>query len=109
MTIDDIKPIPKYILKLIEKKDNKVYSEPNGTTRFYSYLSRFKKEIIKITVAVKHYKGKRYYKQVAIHGLNAKNCFARDMLVYYIGGYHVGWFSEGIQKYENGTRTVMVS
>ena len=22
------------------------------------------------------------------------------MLVYYIGGYHVGWFSEGIQKYE---------
>lgn len=100
MTIDDIKPIPKYIIKLIEKKDNKVYSEPNGTTRFYAYISRFKKEIIKITVAVKHYKGKRYYKQVAIHGLNAKNCFARDMLVYYIGGYHVGWFSEGIQKYE---------
>lgn len=100
MTINDIKPIPKYIEKLIEKMDNIYYKKPDGNTRFYAYISRFKKEIIKITVAVKHYRGKRYYKQVAIHGLNANKCFARDMITYYIGGFHVGWYSEGIQKYE---------
>lgn len=100
MTIEDIKPIPKYIQNLIERRDKKDFKEPNGATRFYAYISRFKKEIIKITVAVKHYKGKRYYKQVAVHGLNAKNCFVRDMIFYFIGGYNVGWFSEGIQKYE---------
>ena len=85
MTINDIKPIPKYIEKLIEKKDKEDYKKPDGTTRFYAYISRYKKEIIKITVAVKHYKGKRYYKQVAIHGLNAKNCFVKDMGFYFIG------------------------
>lgn len=100
MTIEDIKPIPKYIKKLIEREDKKDFKKPCGATRFYAYMSRFKKELIKITVAVKHYKGQRYYKQVAIHGLNAKKCFTKDMIFYYIGGYHVGWFSEGIQKNE---------
>ena len=100
MTINDIKQIPKYIEKLIEKKDKEDYKKPDGTTRFYAYISRYKREIIKITVAVKQYKGKRYYKQVAVHGLNAINCFVKDMGFYFIGGYKVGWYAEGIQKYE---------
>lgn len=100
MTFEDIKPIPKYIQNLIERQDKQDFKKPCGATRYYAYMSRFKKEIIKITVAVKHYKGKRYYKQVAVHGINAKNCFVRDMIFYFIGGYNVGWFSEGIQKYE---------
>lgn len=106
MTTKDIKPIPKYIEKIIERQDKVHFKKPSGHTRFYAYISRFKKEIIKITVAVKQYKGKRYYKQVAIHGLDAQYCFVKDMGFYYIGGYVAGWFAEGIQKnkkwYENG-------
>ena len=100
MTTEDIKPIPKYIEKLIEQQDKQDFKTPCSSKRFYAYISRYKKEIIKITVAVRHYKGKRYYKQVAVHGLNARKCFVRDMNYYYISGYVVGWYAEGIQKYK---------
>lgn len=99
MNIEYLKPIPKYITDLIAKRDGKYYKTPNGITRFYSYLTRWKKELIKITVAVRHYEGTLYFKQVAVHGIHSKNYFAKDMVYYYIGGYVVSWYSEGIHKY----------
>lgn len=99
MTDKDIKPIPKYIEKLIERRDKKDFKKPCGNTRFYSYVSRYKKELIKITVAVKMHKGIRYYKQVAVHAINAKKCFVKDMAFYFMGGYIVSWHAEGIQRY----------
>ena len=40
MKMEKIKPIPKYIVKLIKKRDLKRYPEPKGVTRFYSYLTK---------------------------------------------------------------------
>ena len=99
MDINNLKPIPKYIEKLIENQDKKYYRQACGNTRFYSYLTRWQKELIKITVAVKQFKGARYYKQVAVHSLHSPVCFAKDIDCYIIGGYVVCWYSEGLQKY----------
>lgn len=99
MNIENLKPIPKYILKLIERRDKQYYKTPCGNTRFYAYLTRWNKELVKITVAVKHYHGQFYCKQVAVHGIRSKNFFVKDMIFYYIGGYVVSWYKEGIHKY----------
>ena len=52
MTEKDIRPIPNYIMKEIYKRDMK--SEPWQTSmvRYYAYLTVWKKELIKVTVAV---------------------------------------------------------
>lgn len=95
----DIKPIPKYILKLIKQKDNQAYEKYSGTTRFYSYFTKHKKELLKITIAVRN-KGKAWYcKQVAIHGIHSDNCLAKDIEYFNICGYVVGWFNEGLTKF----------
>lgn len=99
MNIENLKPIPKYILTLIERRDKQYYKTPCGNTRFYAYLTRWNKELVKITVAVKHYHGQFYCKQVAVHGIRSKNFFVKDMIFYYIGGYVVSWYKEGIHKY----------
>lgn len=91
-----IKPIPKKMVALIKREDKKRYSSPNGNTRFYSYLATWKKELVKITVAVRHYRKQWVYKQVAIHGLRSENCLARDIEFFYIGGYVVGWYDMGL-------------
>ena len=54
MTEKDIRPIPKYILRLIEREDKKEFPMPNKQLRFYAYLTIWHKELIKVTVAVKH-------------------------------------------------------
>ena len=97
MNIEKIKPIPEYIKKSILKIDN-TYTGFCGHTRFYSYLTKNEGELVKVTVAVKKYKGKMYFKQVAVHGIHSKECFVKDMVFHYIGGYSVGWFNEGLQK-----------
>lgn len=103
MTEKDIRPIPKYILKLIQKIDKLNYPMPDGHVRFYSYLTSKKGELIKVTVAVKHRYKNWYYKQVAIHGLHSENCYVKDLE--YCGmagmGFRVGWYDEGLQKYRN--------
>ena len=69
MTEKDIRPIPKNILKRIRKLDGKYYPSPDGHVRCYAYLTTWKNELVKVTVAVKHRYKKWYCKQVAIHGV----------------------------------------
>lgn len=102
MKVDKIKPIPKSIIAEIKKRETKF----NGHTRYYSYLTKNDKELVKVTVAVKH-KGKNLHiKQCAVHGLHSAKCFVKDMDFTYIGGYQVGWYAEGLYKepktYEDG-------
>ena len=102
MKIEKIKPIPKKFVAEINKRETKI----DGHTRYYSYLTENDKELVKVTVAVKHYQGKLYYKQCAVHGLHSANCFVKDMEYTYMGGYQTGFFDVGIGKeakwYEDG-------
>lgn len=98
MKIEKIKPIPKYILNLIKKADKQDRLNQNTQKRFYAYLTTNDKELVKVTVAVKN-KGKNWYcKQVAIHGVNSKDCFIKDLEYTWIAGYSVGWYEQGLQK-----------
>ena len=94
MKIAKIKPIPKYILAKIKALDKKSNTYSNPYRRFYSYLTKNDGELVKVTVAVKEHKGKWYCKQVAVHGLDSKHSYAKDINFFYIGGYTVGWFEE---------------
>ena len=101
MKIEKIKPIPKYILNLIKKADKQDRLNQNSQKRFYAYLTTNDKELVKVTVAVKN-KGKNWYcKQVAIHGVNSKDCFIKDIEYTWIAGYSVGWYEQGLQKQPN--------
>ena len=51
MKIEKIKPIPKYIIELIKKRDKHDYPAQNGVTRYYDYLTKNDGELVKITVA----------------------------------------------------------
>ena len=102
MKLTDIRPVPKYILNKIRKADNKNFPSPNGHVRCYAYLTTWKNELIKVTVAVKHRYKKWYCKQVAIHGLDSDKCFVKDMEYCYCAGmgFRFGWYEEGFQKYK---------
>lgn len=105
MTIEDAEKltIPKYIAERIRKADFKEHTTPDKHLRFYAYLALWKrKELIKITVAAKHYRKKLYMKIVAIHAVHANKCFLKDLEYNYMGamGYRVGWFAEGLQKFD---------
>lgn len=105
MNIEKLKPIPKYIEKRIRAFDKKHCPEQKGL-RFYAYLTKMDKELIKITVAMKN-KGKyeQLMKQVAVHGIYSEECYVRDLEYCYLGtcAYRVGWYDEGI-KYRYGIR-----
>ncbi len=96
MTEQDIRPIPKYIEKLIKKADDAADKKVLGRTRFYAYLTIWKKELIKVTVAVRNYYSKWLCKQIAVHGVHSQKCFLKDIIYYRISGYVVGWFEQGI-------------
>lgn len=91
MKINKIKPIPKYIERLIYKTDKRNNPQPSGHTRFYAYFTKNDGELVKVTVAVRHRYTKWYCKQVAVHGIHSKMCFAKDIDFYYIAGYIVDW------------------
>ena len=95
MNANYIKPIPKKIEKRILAYD--AAHADNKGLRFYAYLTTIRKELVKITVAVRN-KGKRgrLIKQVSIHGVYSDKCLVRDIEYNYMGGYRVGWFEEGI-------------
>lgn len=99
MKTEKIKPVPMYILKKIQKADRLDFPKPSGLTRFYSYLTKNDGEIVSVTVAVKHYFKRFLYKQVAVKGLHSNQCFVKDVMYSYTGGYRVGWFDAGIAKY----------
>ena len=108
MTEKVIRPIPKYIMRMIERADKKDFKQPDKQLRFYAYLTLCQKELVKVTVAVKHYRKKRYMKAVAWHGLHSEECFVKDIEYNRFCGmaYRVGWYDEGIQPgkrwYERG-------
>lgn len=91
MRMEKIKPIPKYIEKMVRKTDNINYPQPDGHTRYYAYFTKNDGELVKVTVAVKHKYKKWYCKQVAVHGVHSNDAFAKDMDFYYIAGYVVDW------------------
>ena len=100
MKIEKIRPIPKYIIERIKKLDDKSNFDAPGATRYYSYLTKNDSELVKVTVAVRYYHKNWLYKQVAVHGIHSEDCFVKDMVLYFIGGYHTGWYDEGVSKYE---------
>ena len=79
MLIEKIKPIPKYIVEKIRKRDAIRYPDPHGNTRFYSYLTKNDGELVKVTVAVRHRYKNWHYKQVAVHGVHSDRCVVKDM------------------------------
>ena len=102
MQPNHIRPIPKRLEKRILDYDAK-HSDYRGV-RFYAYLTTIRKELVKITVAVRN-KGKhtRLLKQVAVHGVYSDNCLVRDMDYSFMGNFRVGWYDEGL-KYPNDLR-----
>lgn len=94
-----IRPIPKYIRERIYKKDLELCPEQKGAVRYYAYLTKNDGELVKVTVAVKSRKNKWYCKQCAVHGIHSGKCYVKDMAHFYIGGYVVGWYAEGLQRY----------
>lgn len=99
MKIAKIKPIPKYILAEIKKLDKSLAYKPCGLVRYYAYLTKNDGELVKVTCAVKVYKGEWYCKQVAVHGLHSEKCFCRDIEYTYMAGYKVGFYYEGMRQY----------
>ena len=92
-----IKPIPKYIVKLIKMKDDHSYNKYSGL-RFFSYFTKYNKELVKVTVAVKS-RGKKWAcKQVAVHGIHSDICLVKDMEFCFMGGYQVGFYFEGLHR-----------
>ena len=106
ITKKDIRPIPKYILKKIQQVDEKRYPTSCGCRRFYSYLTKWKNELVKVTVAVRHHKKQWYCKQVTIHGLHTSVSYVKDLIYYRAYGYFVGWHDLGLytepRHYEDG-------
>ncbi len=95
----DIKPIPKYMLKLIQRRDRKDCPEQSGHTRYYAYITKHKKELVKVTVACRN-KGKQWYcKQVAIHDVHSPYCLVKDIDFVMIAGYIVDWYEQGLTRY----------
>lgn len=101
MKIEKIKPIPKYIMKLILQAERKNPLRTTRYTRFYSYLAKNDRELVLITVACKNKldSPKWRCKQVVIHGIHSDRCFLKDIVLHFMGNYSVGWFAEGLEKY----------
>ena len=99
MKIEKIKPIPKYIEKRIKQLDKRKCPEQSGFTRYYAYFTKNDGELVKVTVAVKNKYKKWYCKQVAVHVIHSKVCFIKDIVLFYMGTYVTGWYSEDLTKY----------
>ena len=98
MKKEQIKPIPKNIIKAINKH---IESEPKPyhNVNFYSYFAKYGKDLVLVLGAVKTRRNNRSYKQVAVHPIRSEKCFVRDMEFYSIAGYVVGFHDMGLSKY----------
>lgn len=100
-----IKPIPKNILKLIQRFDAADMLNLNGYTRYYAYLTKMHGELAKVTVACKN-RGKKWFcKQVVVHGVHSDYCLAKDIDCLMIAGYVTGWYDEGLTRYRKWWET----
>ena len=98
MKIEKIKPTPKYLVERIKKLDMKKVKKPTKQVRFYSYLTKNDRELVKVTVAVRNNRNDWHYKQVAVHGIDSDKCFVKDMVRFFMGIIAVGWYEEGLSK-----------
>ncbi|MDE6275733.1 MAG: PcfJ domain-containing protein [Clostridia bacterium] len=98
LKIEDIKPIPKYMLKLIYKQDKTHYPAQNKITRFYSYLTKFGGNLVKVIVACRNYRSKWYCKQVVIRDIHSPHCLIKDINFIMLAGYVVDWYAQGLTK-----------
>ena len=97
----NIKPIPQQIKNKILNLDKRWCLEQKGASRLYSYLTKIKGELVKITVAVKSKAKVQYIKQVAVHGVKSKMCLIKDLEYNYMGyGFRVGWYAECLTKHK---------
>ncbi len=103
MLIEKIKPIPKYIIKLIQKAEKERISYWHGHVRYYSYLTKNDGELVKIIVACKNKLDSPRWrvKQVVVHGIHSNECFLKDIVLHFMGNYSVGWYEQGLQKRPN--------
>lgn len=96
----DIRPIPKYIMAKIKYAYFHTYDRYAKHTVFYSYISKIKKELALIVVAVRKKKGNELcMKQVVVHSVHSTKCFIKDIAFFNIAGYVVGWYEEGLSRY----------
>ena len=100
------------MLAKIKKVDLITNKDQTAQRRFYAYLACWKKQLVKVTVAVRT-KYKRWQcKQVAVHFLNSKTSYVKDLIFYPIGGYQVGWYDLGLDKtekfYEDGLWNLLI-
>lgn len=97
----DIKPIPKYITERIRKIDMTECPDQKGPHRWYSYLTKIRGDLVKITVVTKTLYGKWHCKQVLARGVKSKLIWVKDMAHHRMAGYLVGWNPEGYKQHEN--------
>lgn len=88
------------MLNRIHQIDRKTYPQPDGHKRFYKYYALFNRELCEVIVAVRHYRKKWYCKQVVVHGIHTDKVYLQDIAIIR-GFYAVGWYREGISKYEH--------
>lgn len=94
-----IKPIPKYMIKLIQKNDKNNMCNYSGFTRYYAYLTKYNGILAQVTVACKN-RGKKWFcKQVAVHIVNSEECLIKDIAFIILAGYVTGWYEEGLTRY----------
>lgn len=100
-----IKPIPKNILKLIQRFDAADMLNRNGYTRYYAYLTKMHGELAQVTVACKNRGTNWFCKQVVVHGVHSTDCLAKDINFFYMGGYVTGWYDEKLTQYRKWWET----
>lgn len=97
ITVENIRPIPKYMLERIQKLDKERNEKPSPTDRFYTYFTKYKNELCSVTVAVRNKYKKWYCKQVVVHGIHSTDVCLRDIALY-MGFIKVGWYRDGLTK-----------
>ena len=90
------------LIKEIKKdrngKDKEFYPKPDGHNRFYTYYTKYNKELCSVTVAVRNKYKKWYCKQVIVHGIHSDKVWLQDIGIT-MGFYVVGWYREKLTSY----------
>ena len=95
MIAKDLKPIPKYIIDKIRKIDEPKRLYGHIETTYYSYLTKFKKDLAQVTVACKMKDKQWFCKQVVVRPIHSDVCYVKD-IEYSLFGYVTGWYKQGV-------------